>query len=242
MTPEGVVCGVLAGLAMVLARDRGPRLARARLRRLREPGGQRPSAAPGVVAVTGVLLLGLVLLGGGTAVLGLAGFGAVLWLRAGRDARRRRRESALAAAALPQAADLLAACLESGAPPVEALDLVADAVGGLLGARLRTTAAALHLGAEVVEAWRVTGPDDPMAPLARAFSRAATSGSPLAETVALVAEERRRRHRWAAEEAARRAGVLAVGPLVVCFLPAFVLLGVVPLVVGVAADVLGGLG
>lgn len=241
MTPSAAVCGVLAGLVTVLVRDRGAQVARARLRRLREPQRRRSPAAPGVVIAGGALLLVLVLMDPGTAVLGLAGLGAVLWLRTGRDARLRRRQSAQEAAAVPQVADLLAACLEAGAPPVEALDVVAEAVRGSLAARLRTTAAALHLGADVVEAWRVTGPGDPMAPVARAFARAATSGAPLAETVALVADDQRRRQRWAAEEAARRAGVLAVGPLVLCLLPAFVLIGVIPLVIGVAADVLGGL-
>ena len=41
-------------------------------------------------------------------------------------------------------------------------------------------------------------------------------------------------------ERARRAGVQAVGPLAACFLPAFVLVGVVPVVVGVAQALLAG--
>jgi pilus assembly protein TadC len=67
------------------------------------------------------------------------------------------------------------------------------------------------------------------------------SGAPLADMVAAVADDQRRRRRWSAEAAARRAGVQAVGPLVLCFLPAFVLLGVVPVVLSIAAEVLGGL-
>jgi hypothetical protein len=59
--------------------------------------------------------------------------------------------------------------------------------------------------------------------------------------VAAVADDQRRRRRWSAEAAARRAGVHAVGPLVLCFLPAFVLLGVVPVVLSIAAEVLGDL-
>jgi pilus assembly protein TadC len=77
--------------------------------------------------------------------------------------------------------------------------------------------------------------------LVRALGRALDSGAPVATTVAAVADEQRRRRRWAAEAAARRAGVLAVAPLALCFLPAFVLLGVVPVVLSIAADVLGGL-
>jgi pilus assembly protein TadC len=41
------------------------------------------------------------------------------------------------------------------------------------------------------------------------------------------------------EAAVRRAGVWVLAPLGLCFLPAFVCLGVVPLVLGIAADVFG---
>jgi hypothetical protein len=44
----------------------------------------------------------------------------------------------------------------------------------------------------------------------------------------------------AATEAARSAGVRAVAPLGLCFLPAFVLVGVVPTVVGLATAALHG--
>jgi pilus assembly protein TadC len=37
----------------------------------------------------------------------------------------------------------------------------------------------------------------------------------------------------------QRAGVRVLAPLGLCFLPAFVCLGVVPLVIGIAGDVLG---
>ena len=46
---------------------------------------------------------------------------------------------------------------------------------------------------------------------------------------------------FAAEQAARRVGVLAVAPLGLCFLPAFVLLGVVPVVIGLAGPLLATL-
>ena len=76
-----------------------------------------------------------------------------------------------------------------------------------------------------------------LAPLARAIARSAASGAPLAPTVARVAEEQRSERRWKAEAAAARVGVRAVLPLAVCFLPAFVLVGVVPVVVGVAGSI-----
>ena len=46
-------------------------------------------------------------------------------------------------------------------------------------------------------------------------------------------------HRAAA--AAERAGVLIAGPLGLCFLPAFICVGVVPVVIGLAGDVFGSI-
>jgi pilus assembly protein TadC len=144
------------------------------------------------------------------------------------------------AAALPTAADLLAMCLRSGASTAAALEAVADSTAGPLADRLRRVAASLRLGAGPDEAWAVeTG--DPLAPLARSFIRSTATGAPVAELMTAVADEQRRSVRWTAEAAARRAGVLAVAPLAACFLPAFVLTGVVPVILAVAGDVLDGL-
>ena len=68
--------------------------------------------------------------------------------------------------------------------------------------------------------------------------RASESGAALAGACARFAAEQRAGHEAAAEAAARRAGVLVVLPLGCCFLPAFVLLGVVPIVLGVLDGVL----
>ncbi len=168
--------------------------------------------------------------------------GAAFWWFAGRDDRAGRTEQARLARLLPEAADLLAACLDAGAHAPEALEVVGSVVGAPLDARFRRIAGGLRLGADPADAW-ATGPGegDVLAPLARAFVRASRTGAPLAGTVGVVADEQRRRLRWSAESAARRAGVAAVGPLAACFLPAFVLIGVVPVVLSVAAELVAGL-
>ena len=66
-------------------------------------------------------------------------------------------------------------------------------------------------------------------------------GAPVAAAVSRLAAEVRAEGRGAAEQAARRVGVLAVAPLGLSFLPAFVLLGVVPVVVGLAGPLLATL-
>ena len=45
----------------------------------------------------------------------------------------------------------------------------------------------------------------------------------------------------AAEATAERAGVLIAGPLALCFLPAFVVLGLIPTIAGLAGTMLGSL-
>jgi pilus assembly protein TadC len=165
----------------------------------------------------------------------------VLWLSRQRSAAAARREAEAVVAELPSAADLLATCLISGATPPDALQTVAEATHGPLADRLRQVAGSLRLGAEPADAWGPIIRSDPLAPLARAFIRSDATGAPIAETVTAVADEQRRVARWTAEAAARRAGVLAVGPLALCFLPAFILTGVVPVIVAVASDVLDGL-
>jgi pilus assembly protein TadC len=64
----------------------------------------------------------------------------------------------------------------------------------------------------------------------------------VAAAVQGVAADARRRQQAEAHRRAARAGVLAVLPLGACFLPAFVLLGVVPAVVGLAGPLLHSLG
>ena len=62
--------------------------------------------------------------------------------------------------------------------------------------------------------------------------RAAESGASVADAMARLADDLRLSSRAAVEARARAVGVRAALPLGVCLLPAFVLLGVVPLVAG----------
>ncbi len=159
--------------------------------------------------------------------------------RADREQRQRLERD------LPLLLELLSACLAGGATLPAAAEAVGPAVGGPAGARLSAVAAALAVGTEPAQAWQsLAGADparralDPLAPAARALARASDGGAPVAAAVSRLAAEVRAEGRSAAEQAARRVGVLAVAPLGLCFLPAFVLLGVVPVVVGLAGPLL----
>jgi pilus assembly protein TadC len=74
--------------------------------------------------------------------------------------------------------------------------------------------------------------------MAAAVIRSAESGSALAAAFTRLADDQRARRSTDAEAAARRAGVLIVLPLGLCFLPAFVFAGIVPVIVAVLGDVL----
>ena len=68
--------------------------------------------------------------------------------------------------------------------------------------------------------------------LGRTVSRAVESGSSVAEAMLRLADDQRRQSRAEVERRARAVGVKAALPLGICLLPAFVLVGVVPLVAG----------
>jgi Flp pilus assembly protein TadB len=146
-------------------------------------------------------------------------------------ARRRR-----AAADLPAAADLLAACLSSGTPLPEAAAATADAIGGPVGEELSAAVSLHHLGADPIACWEPLTRDPILAPLGQALRRGLRSGAPLVDVVEWLAEDARQQRRASVEAAARRVGVRAAAPVGLCFLPAFVLIGVVPVVIAVAGD------
>ncbi|MDG4833862.1 type II secretion system F family protein [Solwaraspora sp. WMMD1047] len=151
------------------------------------------------------------------------------------EARRRRLREA---AELPLAADLLAAALRAGAPVDGAVAAVAEALGGPLGGRLARVGRTMRLGGDPAEAWEHLAPVTGGRRLADAAVRSAASGGALAGALHRLADDLRGDRAVAAEAAARRAGVLIVLPLGLCFLPAFILAGLVPVIVAVLGDVL----
>jgi pilus assembly protein TadC len=98
----------------------------------------------------------------------------------------------------------------------------------------------LALGADPATAWSNAGAprDEHVEALRRLARRSAASGTALAQAVSELADQSRLDAADTARAAAERASVLIAGPLGVCYLPAFVCLGIVPVVVGLAGDVL----
>lgn len=153
------------------------------------------------------------------------------WIdRTETPAVRRHREAA--ERDLPAVVHLLATALESGCDVQEGLRLVGDALPGPATRFLGTVPERLALGMTADAAWRPVLDRPELAPLGRAMVRAHRSGAPVTEEVARLADELDRGTRARVEDRARTVGVKAAVPLGVCLLPSFLLIGVVPLVVG----------
>jgi Flp pilus assembly protein TadB len=152
--------------------------------------------------------------------------------------RRRRAEAATLAArarAASAAVDLLAACLTAGLNGHRALLHIAGRVPAELTDDFRLVAADLHLGRPPGAALRALAERRGLEELraaAGALEAAERWGTPPAEALAARAEALRTRFRLEAEAAAGRASVRLTFPLVLCFLPSFVLVTVVPMVAG----------
>ena len=138
---------------------------------------------------------------------------------------------------LPAACDLLGVCLSAGLPVEGALEAVGGALGGPLGEQLRSVAALSRLGADPRRSWSEVPAE--LAGLGRVLVRAGESGATVAGSLRTLAAESRASVRAATQAAVQRAGVWVLAPLGACFLPAFVCLGVAPLVLGIADDVFG---
>lgn len=132
--------------------------------------------------------------------------------------------------------DLLAVAVEAGAGIPHALDQVGRVVGGDHGETLVRVAAALLLGAPWPTAWAQA--PTALRPAAEALAPAWTSGAAAGPALRAAAEDERRHRRRAGREAAGRLGVRLVVPLGLCFLPAFVLIGLVPVLVSLAGALL----
>lgn len=141
-----------------------------------------------------------------------------------------RRRAAVVVAELPEALELLAACVRAGLPLGRALDSVVGVFPGPLGETFGRVSARARLGWSQGEAWRELKADPLLGNLARQVVSCLETGTALAPALKVLAAEARRDARGAAESRAKSVGVRSVLPLSLCFLPAFFLVGVVPVV------------
>ncbi|NQU36189.1 MAG: type II secretion system F family protein [Actinobacteria bacterium] len=185
-----------------------------------------------LAAVALFVLVGGVMGAGLAAAVAIAGPRLLRRMEPG-DERRRRVQIEVSAAMV---ADLLAACLASGASTPAATGATASAVGGPTAELLNQCVAQFELGADHRRVWAPLMGEPALAPIARAILRSAETGAPLTATLLRVGDDLRSTRKAQLDQAAQAVGVKAVGPLGLCFLPAFMLLGVVPLIASLIAN------
>ena len=235
-----VLLAGIAGAVVWLAMPAGPpRLGSG-------PPGRSVSTAPDQRGPRRWLWSALAGLGAWAFVSGTAGLAVgvvaagVVWVVLGRaetPAQRARRVRVRAE--LPHVVGLLAAAVRGGLPPADALSLVCVALPGPAADSLATLPPRIALGVDPAEAWRVLESDAGLAPLGRTLARSARTGEPIADALDRLGAELAARARADAEDAARRVGVRAAVPLGLCLLPAFLLIGIVPVVAGLVSDLAG---
>lgn len=162
------------------------------------------------------------------------------WLHRELGRRRRPPEMTHLRNELPAALEFLAVCLDAGQPVSGAVQTVARVSPPATQRLLSEVAAQLALGRAGPQAWEELRTHPVWGPAAADVIRSERSGISLTGVLRLHAEDARQEARDDALKAARTVGVRSVIPLMVCFLPAFILIGVVPIIAGLLGNFFGG--
>ena len=149
----------------------------------------------------------------------------------------RRRAGSAAPHPTPDAAtllDLTAAMLRAGVGIEPAVLRISEDVPGC--APLGRVHRGLAAGQSWKEAWSCVDSQSQLREFGAELAFAHATGAPTVELLELTAVQARSRRRQAVEERAARLAVQMVLPLGLCFLPGFILLGVIPVVLGLVQE------
>lgn len=141
-------------------------------------------------------------------------------------------------ASIPDVVDLLAVCAQAGLNLPMALARVAERTQGDLGQELTRTVQQIGLGVPRAQALQELADRNEVAELealAATLVNAERFGTRIASTLATLSADIRGKRRRRAEEEARRAPVKILFPLVFLILPGFILITLVPLLLGAFA-------
>ncbi len=177
----------------------------------------------------------------------------LLWLLKRRDARRAQAQEPVAGAnpapgsafdAAPGAAldaalylDLAASMLAAGLPVRALLHHLGQLDSGRYRLFLGGVVLKLDAGATWAQAWGETVPK-PLTGVHSALGLSLETGAPSADFLRILADRKRRHRQRSLEKAAARLGVQLVVPLGLCSLPAFICLGVVPVLIAMIPSLL----
>lgn len=139
---------------------------------------------------------------------------------------------------LAVASDLMAAALRAGSPVPSAVLETGDALEGPLSAPLIQIGRELAAGVSPRQAWQRIGHLDAARRLTNAAQRTSESGAAMSGALTRCADDLRVDAAHERQARVQRASVLLMLPLGLCFLPAFLLAGLVPVVLAVVSEVL----
>lgn len=148
------------------------------------------------------------------------------WLETPASQRRRQR----LIDDLPGALDLLSSAIAAGLPLRAAVTELVAVSDGPLADDLRGVITSVDLGRDEATAWRSLRDHPALGPISVDLARSLESGTMVAATLQRHAMIARRNRRGDREARARTVGVKSVPPLMLCFVPAFLLISVVPIV------------
>lgn len=155
---------------------------------------------------------------------------AVAYLVAGRletPAAQQRRRRLIDD--LPGALDLLSSAIAAGLPLRSAVTELLAVLDGPLAEDLRGVITSIDLGRDEAAAWRSLRDHPALGSISVDLARSLESGTMVAATLQRHATIARRNRRGDREARARTVGVKSVPPLMVCFVPAFLLISIVPI-------------
>jgi len=185
----------------------------------------------------GAVVLGILAMQLGTASIVLVPIGAAggyrlpdLYLKVRMKARTDQLRSDL-----PDVIDLLCVCVQAGLNISLSLKRVAAASAGVLGDELRRVVQQIDLGIPrkaALEELAARHQLDDLDALVATLVNAERFGTGVSSGLQVLSSDLRSKRRRRAEEEARRAPVKILFPLVFLILPAFILLTVVPLLLG----------
>jgi Flp pilus assembly protein TadB len=136
---------------------------------------------------------------------------------------------------VPAVVELIAGCLAAGLAMPAALEAASVAGDDVTREACLAAAAALRRGAPPPEAWQTWFADPSLEPVARATSRTTQSGAGVADDLRRVAARLRAQRHSRIQQRVQQSSIWIVVPLGLCFMPAFVLVAVVPVIVGLVS-------
>jgi tight adherence protein C len=153
------------------------------------------------------------------------------WVSSMRDKRQADMQTAA-----PDTIDQLTICVEAGLGFDAALARVATTTEGVLADELRHTISDIQAGVPRAQALRMLSDRVQIVEirqLVTALLQAQKHGVPMAETLRIQSAEMRLKRKQRTEEKAAKLQVKMIFPIVVCFLPVFLIMTLVPALINV---------